>query len=103
MKNFLHVLPLVGLLAVGGCGIVKNPLTGAPITAADVQAAAVAACGFLPTASTVANIIAAGNPAVATVSTIAGAICAAVTSKGARLGGVSPNVNGVTVHGRFVK
>jgi hypothetical protein len=103
MKNFLRVLPLVGTLLVGGCGVISNPFTGAPITAADVQAAAVAACGFLPTAATVANIIAAGNPAVATVSTIAQAICSAVTAKGGRLGGAAPNVNGVPVHGRFVQ
>jgi|SRR5665213_476471 len=103
MKNFLRVLPIVGTLLVGGCGV-TNPFTGVPVTAADVQAAAVAACGFLPTASTVANIIAAGNPAVATVSTIAAAICSAVVgAKGRRLGGAVPNVNGVPVHGRFVQ
>ena len=103
MKKFLCILPVLGTLLVGGCGI-TNPLTGTPITAADVQAAAVAACGFLPTASTVANIIAAGNPSVNTVTTIAQAICSAVVgAKGGRLGGAAPNVNGVAVHGRFVK
>jgi len=102
MQKFLRVLPLVGTLLVGGCGV-TNPFTGVPITAADVQAAAVSACGFLPTAATVANIIAAGNPTLTTATTVAQAICSAVTAHGGRLGGAAPNVNGVAVHGRFVK
>ena len=89
-------------MSLAGCGA-TNPLTGAPITAADVQSAAVAACGFLPTAATVANIIAANNSTLTTATSVASAICAAVVgAKGGRLGGATPNVNGVQVHGRFV-
>jgi hypothetical protein len=73
-------------LALAACG--TNPFTGLPITAASVDAAAKQACGFLPTASTVARILTA-NPAVATAEEVAGIICGAVTAapatQGARL------------------
>lgn len=46
-----------------------------------VQVAVVRSCRFLPTAATVANIFAAGNPAVVTTTAVAAAICAAVDSK----------------------
>jgi len=84
-------------LSLGGCAGVDTATV-----ISQVQQATVLACGFLPTATTVANILAAGNPAVSAVSAVATAICTAVTSKGVRRGGAIPNVNGVDVHGRFV-
>ena len=63
------------------------------------------ACGFLPTAATVANIIAAGNPSMMTATAIAGAICAAVTPKPPIMGLMEavPMVNGVPIEGHFVR
>ena len=101
-SSILKVLPLVGTLFVAGCGT-TNPFTGSVITPADVQAAAVSACGFLPTVSSVAALITA-SPAVGTAVGIASLICAAVVpaKSSARLRAVAPTVNGVVIHGRFV-
>jgi hypothetical protein len=71
---------------------------------AQVQQAAVQACGYLPTAQTVAQLVAAfGGPNLPGVVTdVANEICAAVTKKsfvpGRRLA-----VHGVPIRGRFVK
>jgi hypothetical protein len=46
---------------------------------AAIQAAAVKACGFLPMAESVASMVAAGNPAVISVTVIATQICKIVT------------------------
>ena len=89
-------------LSLAGCGT-TSPISIGPLTPASVPTAAVAACGFLPTLATVANIIAANNSTLSTATAVASAICAAVVgAKGGRLGGATPNVNGVQVHGRFV-
>jgi hypothetical protein len=107
MTNMLRKTIIVGVigsaLALGGCagGIMINPFTKQPITAADVQAAAVAACGFLPTASTVANILSNNSGTVQSAEQIASLICGAVTPKAGKLRGL-PMVNGVVIHGRFV-
>jgi len=69
-------------LVLGGC---QSTSTGGGISdpsgiIAQVQALARGACRFVPTAATVAEILAAGNPAVSTASAVAGAVCAAVQS-----------------------
>lgn len=106
-KTFIAV---VGIgLTVAGCGTTfTNPFTGQPvtITAASVQQAAQAACGFLPTASTVAGILTA-DPAVATAEAVAGIICGAVTAQvsttqGAVLRGGPVSLTAV-VNGQSVK
>jgi hypothetical protein len=73
---------------------------------ADIQKAAVAACGFLPQASFVADLFLSGNSTVQTAQAWAAAICAAVTPKATvrRGGAVTPGrVNGIPVRGRFVR
>ena len=76
MKNLtIKALLVAAGLSLAACNSITNPFTNQPITAADVQQAAVQACGFLPTASTVASILTAGNPAVDTAASIASAIC----------------------------
>lgn len=92
---------IVGLLlsstvALGAC---QN--TGGKFTIADAQAVAVAACSFLPTASTVANIIAAGSPQLNTATAVGNAICAAVAPKAGTSAG-KPTVAGVPVEGQRV-
>ncbi len=82
-------------LALPGC----VTSSGTTLNVQDVQAAAVAACAFLPTATTVASLIAANNPALTTASAIAAAICAAVTAKSAPLGASGPAVAGVPIRG----
>jgi hypothetical protein len=102
MRKLAYALLTAGSIGLGGCA----SITPANVTTviSQVQADAVAVCGFLPTAATVANIISAGNPLIATVSAIAEAICSAVLP--AKLGrklAVIPTVNGVPIHGRFVR
>lgn len=102
MRKLLCVSALV--FALNGCA---STGTGTGPTPADVIAEArniaVAACGFLPAVSTVAGILAAGNPALTTASAVASAICAAVTAPAAARGTRIPTVNGVPVQGSFVK
>ena len=104
-SSIIRVLPLLGTLLVAGCGSFTNPFNGqtVTITPADVQAAAVQACGFLPTAATVAGILTA-SPYLATATAVASAICAAVTptKSASKLGAAVPMVNGVVVHGKWV-
>lgn len=71
--------------------------TSGPIstaTVASVQSAAVAACNFLPDASTITNILTA-NPAAATAENIAAIICSAITGQPA--GGVKRRATAPTV------
>lgn len=61
-------------------------------------------CGFLPTASTVTNIIAVGSPALLTATAIASAICVAVSSRKSSMGlaELPVTVGGVVIEGDFV-
>ena len=103
MRKSLLALPLIAAFMLSGCA---TPGTTNTDIIKAVREAAVAACGFLPTISTVAEIIASGNPIVATASGIANAICAAVTALpplATRKGSAPPTVAGVVIHGRFVR
>ena len=103
IRKLFFAAPVAAALALSGCatGGVTPATVTTTITA--VQQAAVLACGFLPTAATVASILSGGNPLVSTASAIAQAICTAVTAKAFRRGGPAPMVGNVVVHGRFVK
>lgn len=101
MKKILFALALIIPLAACSEADVKN-----------VQAKAVASCGYLPTAQTVANIAKALYAPSAIVidatSDIANKICNAVTTNPMADGpGKSvnyiPQVAGVPVKGKFVK
>jgi hypothetical protein len=96
MRKLLATIVLVGGLS--GCATTS---TIPRIDVEEVRLIAVQVCGFLPLVESVAEIIAAGNPALATGSAVANAICAAVTRASA-IRGVIPVVNGVPVKGRFV-
>jgi hypothetical protein len=80
MKKLLAIV-FASSLFLAGCNSVTTtspvtPTTTTP-TWTDVQSAVVAACGFLPTVTTIASIVTA-NPAVSTGSQIAQLICKAV-------------------------
>lgn len=87
-----------------------SSMGGAPLNLADfiaqVQATTSAVCSFLPTAETVANIVATGNPIVTTAGAVANAICAAVVpaKQAARQNRTAapPIVAGVVIHGKFL-
>ena len=82
--------------------------TNTAVTAASIQSAAVAACNFLPDASTIANILTA-SPIAATAEGIAAIICSAVTGQPAaavkrRASAPTVFINGraIAVTGHFV-
>ena len=75
---------------------------------AQVQAATSAACGYLPAASSVANILAtfiSGGALVAGgVESAAGAICSALAAKAGRFGASrTVRVHGVVLSGHYVR
>jgi hypothetical protein len=80
-----------------------------PATILKVQAATVRACGFLPAAETIAQLVAPGNPGVAAASIIAQKICGAVNAPNKMwLGAMNgepqkPMVDGVVIEGEFIK
>ena len=90
-------------IGLGSCSTTTPSDITAIIT--QVQKDAVAICGFLPTVGTVASIISGGNPLITTALGIAQAICNAVTPapSALRKKAVVPMVNGVVIHGRFVR
>jgi hypothetical protein len=108
----IAMITLAATLSLGSCATTGGitPSSVQSVISA-IQSAAVQACGFLPTASTVSAIVASlvpgGSPVEASVTNVAQQICAAVlplkAKLGKRLGGTAPpTVNGVVVHGRFV-
>lgn len=102
MHKLLLTIPLIALLS--GCATTTG--TDQKSLIEQVRIAAVAACGFLPTVATVADIIATGNPIVVTAGTIANAICTAVNQippQARRRGAAPVVVAGVVVHGKFVR
>lgn len=72
---------------------------------AQIQSYTRTVCQFVPTASTVAQILAAGSPELATGIAIANAICASVTSETMAEGPTKkrPTVAGVAIRGTFVR
>ncbi len=110
MRKILTCSALALSIALGSCGT-----TGTSTTATinsivtQVQAIAVQVCGFLPTASTVINIVSGSNAIAATAESVAQSICAAVSAVpklGGRLRGTARApimVNGVVIHGRWVR
>jgi len=103
IRKLFFAAPVAAALALSGCA--GGSVTPATVSAtiAQVQQAAVLACGFLPTAATVASILSGGNPLVTTAAGIAQAICTAVTAKAARRGGPAPMVGNVVIHGRWMR
>lgn len=102
------LLAATAALLLGSCSTTGGVATG--ITIAGVQNAAVAICAFLPTANTVGNILAAGNPLLVTAEAVAEAICAAVgtaptvvAKSGRRRLVAMPMVNGVPIQGKFLR
>ncbi len=116
MKKILVICMLAFGTLLGGCGTVRD-VTGAVVQPdfasiiAQVQSYTKIACGFVPTASTIINIIGGAVPGATVATSIAEAVCAAIsppmlagrkafvakTVKGYR---VTPGaVNGVRIEG----
>jgi len=111
MNKFLIASALAGSLVLASCATVPgiDPITKNPIAneVTNITAAAIAICGFQPTAATITNILATfipgASPITNIINQVAGSICNAVTTKSARYGGAAPQVNGVPIQGRFVQ
>lgn len=97
-------LAIAGLaLSLGACATLGTGGLGSSDTIIAIQNAAVAACSFLPTAGTIANIIKANDPKLITAEAVAAAICAAIapTTQHALIA-TTPKVDGVAIVGAFV-
>lgn len=87
MKRFFTILFLSCATVLGGCGSipggggVPGAVTTPDIAAiiAQVQSYCRIACGFVPTATTIASILTGGNPGVMAATSISQAICAAIS------------------------
>jgi hypothetical protein len=103
-KNVLRMGLLGAALLTAGCTPGTLPQLVVP-TVAQVQAATVQACSYLPDVVAVANIISATNTMISTAAGIASQICSVVFAppkSAARFGATLPTVNGVVVTGHFV-
>ncbi len=86
MKKVLVACMLAASVALGGCatggaaggGVVVTPpdITG---IVAQIQSYCKIACGFVPTAATIANILSGGNPGVMAATAVSEAICKAIS------------------------
>lgn len=108
LKRFLAVTALAFAAATtSGCAEVKALFQGGPTieeakaVIAKVKEGTAKVCKFEPLDSVVANIVAAGSPALGTVNAIVDAICAAVAPK-ASVDAGKPTVAGVVIEGRRV-
>ena len=109
MKKYLMSAALAACIGLGGC--VTTDQVNSEVT--DIQQAAVAACGFLPSVSTVAAIIGVWTnttPAIDLATAIAASICGSVTPKSLRRGAVvstpvyvAPNGQVIAIQGKFVR
>jgi hypothetical protein len=109
------LLASVVALPLGGCletvqtyTPAVSPVVSAVVSVAPeaVQSAAVAACGYLPTAQTVASLVSVwtGVQVPDIAQQIAAEICAAVTTpRSARRSTTRPVVRGVVITGAFVR
>lgn len=109
MRKFFLALAMLPVLAACVTPTTAPPVSPAVTTVVgvlpqNVQDAAVKACGYLPTAQTIAQLIAAfGGPSVPGIATqIANEICAVVAQPRARRRGAA-TVRGIQVRGRFVR
>ena len=99
------LLIAVAGLALSACTTTSG--TSGSETIAKAQAYARAACQFLPTAETVADIIKAGDARLSTAKAIGDAICAALNpatpgNASALFTRVAPTVDGVAIKGSYV-
>jgi hypothetical protein len=117
MKRILATCVLAASIGLAGCSTTAT--NGGSVTAPDVlaiitqvQSYTKVACGFVPTAATIINIIGSAVPGVAVATSIAEAVCTAIApppmaagkksfvAKSVKGFTVTPGaVNGVIVHG----
>lgn len=109
MTSKIMVLAICGALSLAGCastapdGTTTTPASQVTDVINKAQQVATQICGFVPTINTITNILSLGNPTLTTATSIAQAVCSAVTQRSARRNAPRPNVQGVIVEGHFVR
>lgn len=110
MRGVFAVAVACAMLA--GCQTTSPTVPATPSLEDKVQQTTAAVCGFVPTISTVAQILASftsAGPAVDTAAEVARAICKAVGPVSPAMRKVSrkavepPKVNGVVIEGYFLR
>jgi hypothetical protein len=99
MNKSMLVVVLALSAALGACATTPND-----DIVAEVQTITTTACSFVPTADTIIALVGSG-PTLTTAAAIADAICAAVTPKlaSSKRRATPPTVNGIVIHGSFVR
>ena len=98
MRKLMLGAAMAAFAVLGGCATTANT-----DIVAEVQSITTAVCSFVPTADTIIAITG-SSPALTTAAAVAQAICAAVTPKAASLKRATlPAVNGIVIHGSFVR
>lgn len=101
LRNFLFAGVAVLSMSLGACSTTGVTIPGATDPRViEIQQQAANLCGWLPTATTVANIIATfanANGVVNVASTAAQGICKAITAKGYKRGASAPRYRGVPI------
>jgi hypothetical protein len=109
MRKLVIALAVGASVALGGCATSPSGQpTIDPSIQTQIQNGTAAACGFVPTITTVASILASfvgGGPIVGVVGSTIKAICDAVAPPKASLKRKfgKPMVNGVPVEGYFIR
>lgn len=109
MMKLARNAAVIATLALGGCAGTLPPVNSSTIS--QIQQMAVQACGFLPTAKTVADILAAlagaGTAAIDAAAQAAQSVCSAIGAKSLKRGALKRSIviNGhrVTVSGTVVR
>lgn len=102
-RTTAQIVLIAGLLGASVSGCATTAAGG--ITVQSVQDAAVLACSYLPSVTTVSGIISANNSVITTAEEIAAAICAAVKPSAAMRRKASHVYipPGVAITGSFVR
>ena len=100
MRSIRKIVAIVTSFALASCVTAPAATPGAStgITFAEVKAAAITTCSYVPTLAEVTALI----PQFAAASDIATAMCGVLKSVGARRGGAVPTLKGVPLKGHFV-
>lgn len=111
LKQLLLASTVVGSLALAGCGTTTGTTTLSEDQVSQIASLTKTACGFLPTAVSIANILAGGSGLVTSGSQIADLICKAATNQslsktGIKTLNIPANINNqsvtIQVTGTFV-
>lgn len=109
MRKIVSAFAVVIALGLASCapGTVTS---GGPVISTELQnditavkSAVLTACGYSAPLEEVAAIVGTFVPGAGLVGTVAHQICAAVTALGVRRGASLPQVNGIVLHGHFVR